>query len=197
VLFTDLLSLTGITKRPHQLPLTLPQVHCYGHVSASHANISIDGPKLKPSPNYGGSYLFNTVQALQQEDQAAGGPRDELRQYLKSGVEIVLDIVGWWGVSLTFFECASPNLTKPEQHPVSHIEADRSRLPCNPRVGNSIQACIQQWRHHWLPPSKQVEARNLRRPSVTQEHVQKQAHLSHNTGSRLCRSLQVVFGWWG
>jgi hypothetical protein len=63
-----------------------------------------DSPQLlEPSPNYGGSFLLNTIQALQQQDQAAEGPREELRQYLKSGTEPTTDVIGWWGVRVFFF----------------------------------------------------------------------------------------------
>jgi hypothetical protein len=53
----------------------------------------------EPSFNYGGSYLRNSVQAFQQQVNAAGSPRDKLQQYLKSGVETTTNIPGWWGVS--------------------------------------------------------------------------------------------------
>jgi hypothetical protein len=43
---------------------------------------------------------MNAVQAIQQQAGTTGDPRDELRQYLKSGAESTTDIVGWWGVSL-------------------------------------------------------------------------------------------------
>jgi hypothetical protein len=56
----------------------------------------------EPSFNYGGSFLLSAVHAIQQQDNAAGGPRDELRQYLKAGAEATTDIIGWWGVSLKF-----------------------------------------------------------------------------------------------
>jgi hypothetical protein len=51
----------------------------------------------KPSFQYGGSFLINAVQALQQQDNTAGGPRDKLYQYLKTGVETMEDAIGWWG----------------------------------------------------------------------------------------------------
>ena len=53
----------------------------------------------EPSFHYGGSYLLNAIQAIQEQDNAAGGPWDELRQYLKAGAEQTTDIIGWWGVS--------------------------------------------------------------------------------------------------
>jgi hypothetical protein len=64
-----------------------------------------DSPQveLEPSLNYGGSFLISTVQAFQQQDQAAEGPREELRQYLKTGIESTTDIIAWWGVSLILF----------------------------------------------------------------------------------------------
>jgi hypothetical protein len=54
------------------------------------------------SPNYGGSYLLNAIQAFQQRDSAGEGPRDELQQYLSAGVESTKDVLGWWGVSPAF-----------------------------------------------------------------------------------------------
>ena len=64
-----------------------------------------DSPQAvsEPSLNYGGSFLLSTIQALQQQDQAAEGPHKELQQYLKMGTESMTDIIGWWGVSLLFF----------------------------------------------------------------------------------------------
>jgi hypothetical protein len=54
----------------------------------------------EPSFHYGGSFLLNTVQASQEQSHVAGGPHDELWQYLNNGAEWTKDIVGWWGVSL-------------------------------------------------------------------------------------------------
>ena len=36
-------------------------------------------------PRYGSSFLLEVVQSFQQEEKAAGSPRDELKPYLKSG----------------------------------------------------------------------------------------------------------------
>ncbi|KAM6491794.1 hypothetical protein JOM56_012834 [Amanita muscaria] len=47
---------------------------------------------------YGGSFLLEAVQSLQQEEKAAGSPRDELKQYLESGAEPTDNVVAWWGV---------------------------------------------------------------------------------------------------
>jgi hypothetical protein len=66
---------------------------------AFHAHTDAPAPTLEPSFQYGGSFLLNAVQAIQQQDNAAGGPCDELQQYLKAGAETTTDIVGWWGVS--------------------------------------------------------------------------------------------------
>jgi hypothetical protein len=51
---------------------------------------------------YGGSFLLEAVQSFQQEQKAAGSPRDELKLYLESGVESTEDVITWWGVHLTF-----------------------------------------------------------------------------------------------
>jgi hypothetical protein len=51
---------------------------------------------------YGSSFLLKAVQSFQQEQKAAGSPRDELKLYLKSGVESTEDVITWWGVHLTF-----------------------------------------------------------------------------------------------
>jgi hypothetical protein len=64
----------------------------------------------EPSLNYGRSFLLSTIQALQQQDQAAEGPREELQQYLKTGTESTTDIIGWWGVSPMFFGSNSDGL---------------------------------------------------------------------------------------
>jgi hypothetical protein len=50
---------------------------------------------------------MSMVQAFQQRDQAAAGPREELQQYLKTGIESTTDILGWWGVSPSFFGMVS------------------------------------------------------------------------------------------
>jgi hypothetical protein len=55
----------------------------------------------KPSAHYGGSYLREAVQMFQQKEKTEGSPRDELQQYLKSGVETTTDAVAWWGVCLS------------------------------------------------------------------------------------------------
>lgn len=56
-------------------------------------------------PRYGSSFLLEAVQSFQQEEKAAGSPRDELKLYLKSGrhdlgVESTdsEDVIAWWGV---------------------------------------------------------------------------------------------------
>jgi hypothetical protein len=51
---------------------------------------------------YGGSFLLEAVQSFQQEQKAARSPRDELKLYLESGVELTEDVITWWGVRLTF-----------------------------------------------------------------------------------------------
>src|ERR1700678_315932 len=56
-----------------------------------------------PTVRYGGSFLLEAVQSFQQEEKAAGSPRDELRQYLDSGVEPTSDVILWWGVCSFFF----------------------------------------------------------------------------------------------
>jgi hypothetical protein len=52
------------------------------------------------SYRYGGSFLLDAVQSFQQEEKAAGSPRDELRMYLESGVEHTTDVIQWWGVRI-------------------------------------------------------------------------------------------------
>ena len=47
----------------------------------------------KPIYRYGGSYLLESVQSFQEEKKAAGNPRDELTQYLESGVESAPDVM--------------------------------------------------------------------------------------------------------
>jgi hypothetical protein len=51
-------------------------------------------------PRYGSSFLLEAVQSFQQEEKAAGSPRDELKLYLESGVESTdsEDVIAWWGV---------------------------------------------------------------------------------------------------
>ena len=52
----------------------------------------------KPTRQYGCSYLLEAVQSFEKEKKA-GNPRDELTNYLEAGVEVVSDIISWWGVS--------------------------------------------------------------------------------------------------
>jgi hypothetical protein len=62
------------------------------------ANIYTDGLSapvaLGPPMHYGGSFILNAVQAIQQQDNATESPHDELRQYPKSGAEFMTDIIG-------------------------------------------------------------------------------------------------------
>ena len=51
-----------------------------------------------PAHRYGGSFLFEAIQSLQQEEKATGSPCDELKMYLESGIEQTLDVIGYWGV---------------------------------------------------------------------------------------------------
>ena len=44
-----------------------------------------------------------TVQARKAQDRAATNPREELKQYLDSPLEVVDDVVAWWGVSCTLY----------------------------------------------------------------------------------------------
>jgi hypothetical protein len=65
------------------------------------ADAYTDGPSVSQPPfHYGGSFLMNAVQAIQQQANSIVGPRDELKQYLESGAESTTDIISWWGVSL-------------------------------------------------------------------------------------------------
>lgn len=53
---------------------------------------------ISSTPRYGSSFLLEAVQSFQQEEKAAGSPHDELKLYLKSGVESTDDVIAWWGV---------------------------------------------------------------------------------------------------
>ena len=44
---------------------------------------------------YGGSFLLEAVQSFQQEEKAAGNPRDELKQYFNLGIEPTEDVILW------------------------------------------------------------------------------------------------------
>ena len=60
---------------------------------------------------------MSAVQAIQQQADTTEGPRDELKQYFKSGVESTTDIIGWWGVSPSPISLSVSCLTGPEdQH---------------------------------------------------------------------------------
>lgn len=41
--------------------------------------------------------MLESVQSFQ-EEKKAGNPRDELTQYLESGIESAPDVIAWWGV---------------------------------------------------------------------------------------------------
>jgi hypothetical protein len=43
-----------------------------------------------------------TVQAHKAQDRASSNPREELRLYLEAPLELVDDVVAWWGVSHYF-----------------------------------------------------------------------------------------------
>jgi hypothetical protein len=92
---------------------------------------------LEPPYHYGGSFLLNVIQAIQQQDNATGGPQDELRQYLKAGAEPTTDIIGWWGVSPIQLVCLT-HLICPDQHQIPDTEEDGARLPCHPRFSHTI-----------------------------------------------------------
>jgi hypothetical protein len=40
-----------------------------------------------------GSFLFEAVQSLQQEEKAAGSPHDELKMYIESGIEPTSNVI--------------------------------------------------------------------------------------------------------
>ena len=76
-----------------------------------HLFLQTEAPS-QPTHQYGGSYLVQAVQSLQQENLAESSPRDKLARYLKSGPESAPDVIGWWGVSvlpsnLISFSCAN------------------------------------------------------------------------------------------
>jgi hypothetical protein len=51
-----------------------------------------------PSNRYGGSFLFEAVQSLQQAEKAVGNPRNKLKMYLESGIESPMTAIQYWGV---------------------------------------------------------------------------------------------------
>ncbi|KAG6864101.1 hypothetical protein C0991_012481, partial [Blastosporella zonata] len=53
--------------------------------------------RLSAEWRYGSSFLLESVQSFQNVEKASGSLRDELKQYLKSGVERADNIVKWWG----------------------------------------------------------------------------------------------------
>ncbi|KAH9051622.1 hypothetical protein EDB83DRAFT_2316753 [Lactarius deliciosus] len=65
------------------------------------AAIGTSVKETKRALNYGGAYLINAVQAFQQQQHASEGPHEELQQYLKTGVESMTNVLGWWGGSST------------------------------------------------------------------------------------------------
>jgi hypothetical protein len=72
----------------------LPQV-CQAHsacILCADIYADVCSVPTRPTFHYGGSYLLNAVQAIQKQDVAAEGPRDELQQYLKSGAESTTDM---------------------------------------------------------------------------------------------------------
>jgi hypothetical protein len=51
---------------------------------------------------YGQSWMRATVQAHKAQDRASSNPHEELRLYLEAPLELVDDVVAWWGVSHYF-----------------------------------------------------------------------------------------------
>jgi hypothetical protein len=61
-----------------------------------------------PTRRYGCSYLLEAVQSFEKEKKA-GNPRDELTMYLEAGIEVVSDVISWWGVGTTHMACRKPS----------------------------------------------------------------------------------------
>ena len=55
---------------------------------------------LSEHGQYGRSWMLAAIQAHQVSDRAQLNPRSELTAYLKSPLEQIDDVVGWWGVSI-------------------------------------------------------------------------------------------------
>jgi hypothetical protein len=53
----------------------------------------------EPVATYGQSWMRQAVGARKVADRLKTGTRDELQAYLDTPLEMVPDIVGWWGVS--------------------------------------------------------------------------------------------------
>jgi hypothetical protein len=79
-------------------------------VSAAHnTNVSQGTASLStaaPPARYGSSFLLEAVQSFQQEEEAIRSPRNELKLYLESGVELTADVITWWGVR-SIIQCNS------------------------------------------------------------------------------------------
>jgi hypothetical protein len=85
------------------------------------------------SYRYGGSFLLDAVQSFQQEEKAAGRPRDELKMYLESGIEHTTNVIQWWGVrALTLSRLLSANA-------LSQHQAD-SKYPTMKRIARDYLA---------------------------------------------------------
>jgi len=65
---------------------------------------------------YGHSWMRTTVQARKAQDWAATNPHEELKQYLDSPLEVVDDVVSWWGVSCTLYILQWRRTNRPYQH---------------------------------------------------------------------------------
>ena len=48
---------------------------------------------------YGRTWMLAAVKKRQELDRAQLSPHAELQAYLKSPLELIDDVVGWWGVS--------------------------------------------------------------------------------------------------
>ena len=72
-----------------------------------------------PTRRYGCSYLLEAVQSFEKEKKA-GNPRDELTMYLKAGIEVVSDVISWWG--------GVPLIWHVENHLTSLLASDRIEI---------------------------------------------------------------------
>ena len=91
-------------------------------------------------------WMQATVQAHKAQDRASSNPCEELRLYLEAPLELIDDVVAWWGGSHYFIVIWKSDWLRAANiasfHAISNPVLHGSRLSCNPRLCCPIWACL-------------------------------------------------------
>ena len=74
---------------------------CNTLASTQSSNIEAHHPSLHGQ--YGRTWMLAAVKEWQESDRAQLSPCAELQDYLKGPLEIIDDVVGWWGVCFRLY----------------------------------------------------------------------------------------------